>query len=232
MAENVTNFGIKYWNEEDRPREKLLKKGRRVLTKAELIAIIIGSGSRQNSAVDVARRVLNAIDNNLLTLAKMEVHELMHFDGIGEAKAVSIIAALELGRRHSTSEENNTTIITSSKSANDLLRPLIAELPHEEFWVIYLNNANKVLDLQQLSKGGTTGTIVDVRLTLKRALLLGAVGVILAHNHPSGSLKPSAADIQLTKKLEQAGKSLDIKVLDHLIITEKSYFSFADEHLL
>ena len=162
----------------------------------------------------------------------MTVSQLMTFKGIGEAKAITIVGALELGRRRRGVEALERNKVTSSESVFELLQPVIGDLPHEEFWAVYLNNANKVLQTLQLSKGGITGTIVDVRLTLKTALQLGAVGIILAHNHPSGTLKPSQADKQLTKKLKLAGESLDIKILDHLIITEKSYFSFADEQLL
>ena len=232
MEEISTSFSIKAWNEDDRPREKLMLKGKIALSDAELVAILIGSGSRNESAVSLSQRILASVENNLGELGKTSVSELIKFKGVGEAKAVAIVAALELGRRHRSQQALDRKKITSSESAFELLQPVIGDLPHEEFWGIFLNNANKVLQIQQLSKGGITGTIVDVRLTLKTALQLGAVGMILAHNHPSGTLKPSQADIQLTKKLKLAGESLDIKVLDHLIITEKAYFSFADEQLL
>ncbi|MGB3344225.1 MAG: DNA repair protein RadC [Aequorivita sp.] len=225
-------FSIKQWNEDDRPREKLLSKGRAALSDAELVAILIGSGSRNESAVSLSQRILASVENNLVALGKLSVSELMHFKGIGQAKAISIVAAMELGRRRRASEAVEKKKITSSHSVFEYMQPIIGELPHEEFWIVYLNNSNRIIKSAQLSKGGITGTIVDVRLVFKEALQLGAVAVILAHNHPSGTLKPSQADIQLTKKLKTAGESLDIKVLDHLIITEKAYFSFADENML
>ncbi|CAM3288763.1 RadC family protein [Aequorivita lipolytica] len=231
MEEN-NSFSIKNWNEDDRPREKLLLKGRIALSDAELIAILISSGSRNESAVSLSQRILASVDNNLSELGRLSIPELMEFKGIGEAKAISIAAAMELGRRRRAGEALERKKITSSNSVFEYIQPIIGELPHEEFWVLYLNNSNKIIKSAQLSKGGITGTVVDVRLAFKEALQLGAVGIILAHNHPSGALKPSQADIQLTKKLKTAGESLDIKVLDHLIITEKAYFSFADENML
>ena len=231
MEEN-DYFSIKQWNEDDRPREKMLRKGRAALSDAELIAILISSGSRNESAVSLSQRILATAENNLVALGKLSISELMKFKGIGEAKAVTIVAAMELGRRRRTSEAVEKMKITSSHSVFEYMQPIIGELPHEEFWILYLTNSNRIIKSAQLSKGGITGTIVDVRLVFKEALQLGAVGVILAHNHPSGTLKPSQADIQLTKKLKIAGESLDIKVLDHLIITEKAYFSFADENML
>ncbi|HET8804125.1 MAG TPA: DNA repair protein RadC [Aequorivita sp.] len=230
--EESTSFSIKNWNEEDRPREKMLQKGRIALSDAELIAILIGSGNRNESAVALSQRILASVGNNLSELGRLSIPELMEFKGIGEAKAISIAAAMELGRRRRTGEALERKKITSSNSVFEYVQPIIGELPHEEFWILYLNNSNKIIKSAQLSKGGITGTIVDVRLAFKEALQLGAVGIILAHNHPSGTLKPSQADIQLTKKLKMAGESLDIKVLDHLIITEKAYFSFADENML
>lgn len=223
---------IKKWASEDRPREKLLQKGKMSLTDAELIAILIGSGSRKESAVDLSKRILSSNKNNLSQLGKLSVQQLMHFKGIGEAKAITIIAAMELGRRRRTEEALELVKITSSNSVFELMQPIIGELAHEEFWILYLNNANKIIDQFQISKGGITGTLVDVRITLRKALEIGAVSLILAHNHPSGNLNPSEADKQLTTKLKTASESLDIKILDHLIVTEKSYFSFADEGLL
>ncbi len=231
MEEN-TSFSIKNWNEDDRPREKLLLKGSVALSDAELIAILIGSGSRNESAVSLSQRILASANNNLNELGRLSIPDLMEFKGIGEAKAISIAAAMELGRRRRGEEALERKKITSSGSVFEFMQPIIGELPHEEFWILYLNNSNKIIKSVQLSKGGITGTVVDVRLAFKEALQLGAVGIILAHNHPSGTLKPSQADIQLTKKLKTAGESLDIKVLDHLIITEKAYFSFADENML
>lgn len=227
-----TSFSIKSWNEDDRPREKLRIKGRTALSDAELVAILIGSGNRQESAVSLSQRILASTENNLNELGRLSLSDLMKFKGIGEAKAISIIAALELGRRRRSEEALQKKKITSSASVFEIMQPIIGELSHEEFWIIYLNNSNKVLQTSQLSKGGITGTVVDIRLAFKQALQLGAVAVILAHNHPSGTLKPSQADIQLTKRIKAAGESLDIKVLDHLIVTEKAYFSFADEQML
>lgn len=232
MKQPNASFTIKSWNEDDRPREKLQLKGKAALSDAELLAILIGSGSKNESAVTLCKKILASVEGNLGALGKLTVADLCNFKGIGEAKAISIIAALELGRRRRNSDALQQKKITSSKSVFELLQPIIGELPHEEFWIVYLNNSSKVLQTQQLSKGGITGTVVDIRLAFKNALQIGAVAVILAHNHPSGTLKPSTADIQLTKKIKTAGESLDIKVLDHLIVTEKEYFSFADQQML
>lgn len=232
MKEYKPSFSIKQWSEDDRPREKLLLKGKNALSHAELIAILINSGNREESAVALSKRILASVELNLNELGKLSVKDLIKFKGIGEAKAITIIAALELGRRRRGEEALEKKKITSSSSVFELMQPIIGELPHEEFWIVYLNNSNKVLQKIQLSKGGITGTLVDVRLVLKTALQIGAVGLILTHNHPSGTLVPSQADKNITQKLKIAGESIDIKVLDHLIITEKAYFSFADENLL
>ncbi|MDO6597845.1 DNA repair protein RadC [Oceanihabitans sp. 2_MG-2023] len=232
MSNKSTSFSIKNWSQDDQPREKLRDKGKAILSDAELVAIIIGSGNREESAVALCKRILASVDNNLSELGKLSLQQLQQFKGIGEAKAISITAALEIGRRRRGGEALHKMKINSSISVFELMQPVIGELPHEEFWIVYLNNSNKVIQKNQLSKGGITGTLVDVRLALKAALEVGATGIILAHNHPSGTLKPSNADIQLTNKLKTAAQSLDIKVLDHLIITEKAYFSFADESML
>jgi DNA repair protein RadC len=223
---------IKSWALDDRPREKLIAKGKLALSDAELIAILIGSGNRQESAVDLSKRILNSVDGNINNLAKLSIEKLTTFKGIGEAKAISIITALELGKRRHSEIALEKAKITSSKDAFNIMQPIIGDLEHEEFWVLFLNNSNKVLAKNQISKGGLTATIVDVRLLFKQALELTAVAIIVCHNHPSGKLKPSTADIQLTQKIKQAGNTLDVKVLDHLIITEKDYFSFADEGIL
>ena len=228
MPEN-SFFPITNWSEDDKPREKLMLKGKSVLSEAELIAILIGSGSRNESAVDLSKRILGSVNNNLNALGKLSVSQLTNFKGIGEAKAISIIAALELGRRRRAEDAVELTKITSSKTIFEIMQPIIGELPHEEFWIVYLNNSNKVISKSQLSKGGITGTLVDVRLVFKTALEMGATGLILCHNHPSGTLIPSDADKQITRKLKLAGDSLEIKVLDHLIVTETSYYSFVDE---
>ncbi|MBE0391960.1 DNA repair protein RadC [Flavobacterium sp. 7E] len=224
-----SNFPITHWSEDDKPREKLMLKGKSALSDAELIAILIGSGSRNESAVELSKKILAGVNNNLNLLGKLSIAQLTQYKGIGEAKAISIIAALELGRRRRSEDALDLVKITSSKAIFELMQPIIGELPHEEFWIVYLNNSNKVLSKSQLSKGGITGTLVDVRIVFKLALEIGATALILCHNHPSGTLVPSEADKQITKKLKLAGDSLEVKVLDHLIITEVNYFSFVDE---
>ena len=223
---------IKSWALDDRPREKLIAKGKLVLSDAELIAILIGSGNREESAVGLSKRILQSVNYNINSLAKLSVEKLIEFKGIGEAKAVAIITALELGKRRQLEIALEKPKITSSKDCFNLMKPVIADLEHEEFWVLFLNNANKVLAQTQISKGGLTATVVDVRLLFKRSLELSSVGLIVCHNHPSGKLQPSNADKQITQKIKQAGVTLDIKLLDHLIITENNYFSFADEGVL
>lgn len=225
----MESFSIKLWAEDDRPREKLALKGKSVLSDAELLAILIGSGSKNESAVALCKRILASVNNNLNALGKLSIQQLSEFKGIGEAKAISIIAALELGRRRKNEEVKELTKVTSSKSIFDMMQPLIGELPYEEFWVLFLNNNMKVLHKSQLSKGGITGTVVDLRLVFKLALEQNATSIVLVHNHPSGSLQPSTADFEITKKIEIAGKTLDISVIDHLIITETDYYSFKDE---
>jgi DNA repair protein RadC len=225
---DATFFRISEWSEEDRPREKLMLKGKKALSNAELIAILIGSGSRNESAVALSKRILSSVDS-LNALGKMPVSQLVNFKGIGEAKAITIIAALELGRRRRAEDAVDLIKVTSSKKIFEMMQPIIGELAHEEFWVLFLNNSNKIISKSQRSKTGMTGTIVDVRLVFKLALENGATGLILCHNHPSGNLEPSKADKEITKKLKAAGESLDVKVLDHLIITETKYYSFVDE---
>jgi len=232
MQEKPKSFSIKNWSDDDKPREKLVSKGRSVLSDAELIAILIGSGSRSESAVELSKRILAFVDNNLNELGRLSVKQLMAFKGIGEAKAVTIAAALEVGRRRRGEDSLKIEKIGSSKDAFHLLQPIMGDLEHEEFWILYLNNSNKVLRKTQMSKGGITGTLVDVRLVIKETLQLGAVAIILAHNHPSGTLRPSTADKQITQKIKGACETMDIKVLDHLIITQKTYYSFADENIL
>ncbi|KRD63959.1 hypothetical protein ASE40_01030 [Flavobacterium sp. Root935] len=223
-----SNFPITVWSEDDKPREKLMLKGKEVLSDAELIAILIGSGSRNESAVSLSKRILSSA-GNLNALGKLSISSLMQFKGVGEAKAISIVAALELGRRQRSEDALIFKKISSSKAVFEIMQPIIGELPHEEFWVLFLNNSNSVISKSQLSKGGITGTVVDVRLVFKLAMENGATGLILCHNHPSGNLNPSDADKQITKKIKLAGESLDVKVLDHLIITESKYYSFVDE---
>lgn len=223
---------IKSWALDDRPREKLLAKGKAVLSDAELIAILIGSGNRNESAVALSKRILSAVNGNIYELAKLSVEKLTEFNGIGEAKAIAIITALELGKRRQLEVALEKPKIVSSKNVANIMQPIIGDLDHEEFWVLFLSNSNKVLAKSQVSKGGLTATVVDIRLLFKRALELVSVAIIVCHNHPSGKLQPSVADKNLTQKMKQAGNTLDIKLLDHLIITEKAYFSFADEGLL
>jgi DNA repair protein RadC len=223
---------IKSWALDDRPREKLVSKGKTALSDAELIAILIGSGNREESAVGLSKRILKSVNGSINELAKVSVEKLIQFKGIGEAKAISIITALELGKRRQLAVALEKPKITSSKDVAVIMQTVIGDLGHEEFWVLFLNNSNKVVAKSQISKGGLTATIVDVRLVFKRALELSSVGIIVCHNHPSGKLEPSNADKQLTQKIKAAGVTLDIKLLDHLIITEKAYFSFADEGVL
>lgn len=229
---STTNLSIKSLSIDDRPREKLLIKGKASLSDAELLAIIIGSGHRNESAVALCQRILKSYSHKLQQLSKASVEELMQFKGIGEAKAISLIAAIEIGRRRRLEEALVWTKISSSQAVFEVMQPLIGDLGHEEFWVLLLNNSNNIIYKFCLSKGGITGTMVDTRLLFKKAIAQTATSLILAHNHPSGTLKASQADVAVTTKVKEAGKILDIKLLDHLIITEKSYFSFADEGLL
>jgi DNA repair protein RadC len=225
-------LNLKQWAVEDRPREKMLANGPRALSDAELIAILIGSGNHEETAVELSRRILNSVDNNLNDLGKKNSDYLTRFKGIGEAKAISIIAAMELGRRRKEQENPDKLKITGSNDAADIFTPLLGDLDHEEFWVLLLNRHNKVIDKFMASKGGITGTVIDVRSIMKTALDKLSTSMILCHNHPSGNLSPSDADHQITQKLKDAGKIIDIQVLDHLIITQKKYFSFADEGIL
>lgn len=223
---------IREWAESDRPREKLMEQGRRALTDAELLAILIGSGSRSETAVELCRRILKDVNNNLNTLSKKDVNELCLYKGIGEAKAITIIAALELGRRRREETAQDIPILNSSKRVFEYFRANIQDLPHEEFWVIYLNTACKVLDTQLIGRGGNDFTPVDVRIILRHALQTKANSMILIHNHPSGNLQPSQPDKILTTKIAEAAKIMDIKVNDHIIFTDMAYYSFRDEGLL
>lgn len=227
----IERLAINMWAEEDRPREKMLSQGRRALSDAELIAILIGSGSKDESAVELSRRILAESDNDLNKLALLSIKDLSsgRFKGIGEAKAISIVAALELGRRRKDSKIADRPQITSSRDVFEIMAPVYADLNHEEFWILLLNTANRVIARHKLSRGGRAGTIVDVKILFEEVLSYRATSIILTHNHPSGNLKPSEQDRSLTKKVVQAGNLLDIKVLDHLIFAETSYFSFTDE---
>lgn len=231
MSKQTENYiPITAWAEEDRPREKLLLKGKHSLSDAELLAIIIGSGSRSESAVALSKRILKSVDNDLNELSKCSISQLQKFKGIGEAKAIAIAAAAELGRRRQSTAPTEKPTIRSSQDAYKLLGPLLMDLPHEEFWMLILNRAARVLNRSQMSVGGVSGTVMDAKIIFKKVLETpSATSIILCHNHPSGNLSPSQSDIQLTKKLVTAGKALDIHVLDHLIIAGSKYYSFADE---
>ena len=223
---------IKNWATEDRPREKLILKGGSSLSPAELIAILIGSGTKEESAVEVAKRLLNAANNNINELAQFDIKQLKKIKGIGPVRAVTIAAALELGRRRKAEEVIQKKVLVSSHDAFEYFQSLIGDLTFEESHFVTLNNASKVIAHHKTSQGGMAGTVMDTRLILKQALLDGASKIILAHNHPSGNLKPSEADISITKKIKESAKLMDIALLDHLIITQHSYFSFADEGIL
>lgn len=226
------NLPITAWAEADRPREKLLRQGKKNLSDAELLAILLGSGSRSQSAVGLAQSILSDLKHNLLTLGRCNMLELKKFPGIGDAKAITILAALELGRRMQFANLQDRPQIKCSLDAYQIVAPMVADLKQEEFWIILLNRASKVLDTIRVSQGGTAGTVVDAKIVFLRALEGEASSIILCHNHPSGTLFPSQPDKDLTNKLVQAGKTIDIMVLDHLIITEQGYYSFADEGLL
>ncbi len=224
-------MSIKKWNEQDRPREKLVEQGARSLTDAELLAILIGSGNTEKNAVELAREILQSADNDLFVLGKYTVDDFSSvFKGIGQAKAVTIVAALELGRRRKENEnDKRRKPIKSSQDVFEVFQPLIGDTPHEEFWVMYLNRSNRIIAKQQLSSGGTTGTVVDEKLIIRTALLKYAESIILCHNHPSGNISPSQADIQITEKIKNAGSFFSIKLLDHIIIGGNSFSSFADD---
>jgi DNA repair protein RadC len=232
--ENALNkhLTIKAWAEDDRPREKLISKGRQALSDAELLAILLASGSKEETAVQLAQRMLNQNGNSINNLAKLQLNDLKKFKGVGEAKAVTIAAALEIGRRRTDEQSDDKVQITSSKIAYQLFNALLSDLPHEEFWILFLNRNNRVIQKSCISKGGVSGTVVDVRLILKPAIECLASGIILGHNHPSGNLKPSQEDIQLTQKVKQAAKLIDISLMDHLIIGDQNYYSFADEGII
>lgn len=223
---------IKSWAEDDRPREKLVAKGRQSLSDAELLAILLASGNKNETAVQLAQRILNSHQNSINQLAKLQLSDLKKFKGVGEAKAVTIAAALEMGRRRADESIEQKIKITSSKSAYSLLKSKLSDLPHEEFWVLYMSRSNSVIKTECISRGGISGTVVDVRLILKPAIEYLASSIILAHNHPSGNLKPSNEDMFLTKKVKEGAKLMDISLQDHLIIGEQAYLSFADEGIL
>lgn len=228
----VEKTSIRFWSEDDRPREKLRTKGAESLSNSELIAILLHHGTRQKSAVDLAKEILQVGSNNLNQLGKISIKELMKIKGIGETKAITIAAALELGRRRQSSDLLDKPVITDSSSVARCLQAMLKDYNKEVFMVMYLNQANKINHTEIISSGGITGTVADPRVILKRALEENAVSIILCHNHPSGSLKPSRADEMLTQKIREAARYFDIRVVDHIIVSEAGFFSFADEGYL
>jgi DNA repair protein RadC len=228
MDKNSRRSSIKNWSEDDRPREKLLQKGKNTLSDAELMAILIASGNKDESAVDLSKRILNSVDNNLIELSKLTVTSLKQFKGIGEAKALTIVAALELGSRRRGAEVLSRKSLRSSKDAFEILKMHIGDIHYEQFLVIMLNQSNKIIRVVSISEGGVTGTVVDPKKIFKLAIDNNATGLVLGHNHPSGNIKPSEQDNKLTAKLAAAGKLMDINVLDHIIVGEEDYYSFAD----
>jgi DNA repair protein RadC len=229
---NNKHLNIKSLAEDDRPREKLIAKGRQALSDAELLAILLASGSRNETAVQLAQRILKENKNSINELAKLQLNDLKKFKGVGEAKAVTIAAALEIGRRRTDQATEEKIKISSSKAAYNILNSKLSDLPHEEFWVLFMSRSNSVIKTDCISRGGISGTVVDIRLILKPAIECLASSIILAHNHPSGNLKPSQEDINLTKKVKEAAKLMDIGLQDHLIIGDQAYLSFADEGIL
>jgi DNA repair protein RadC len=230
--ESYTNLKIKDWAVEDRPREKLLQKGISSLSDAELIAILLGSGTRNESAVELSKKVLKSAENNLNELGKLGVADLTKTKGIGEAKAITIMAALEIGRRRKLSEIINKKKITQSNDVFEVFQPIIGDLPHEEFWILLLNRSNKIIDKYKISQGGVSGTVIDTKIILKNAIEKLASSIILCHNHPSGNRNPSSADDQITKKLKAGAELIDISVIDHIIIADTEFYSYADEEKL
>jgi len=220
------------WAAEDRPREKLLEKGASGLTDAELLAILINSGTRDKSAVDLGRELLGTVNNNLNSLGKLTVSDLRKLNGIGNARAVTILAALELGRRRKLAEVPDPQQIKCSQDVADIFHPLLSDLAHEEFWILFLNRSNKVINRMKLSQGGISGTVTDVRMVMKKAIEYLASGIIVCHNHPSGNLNPSESDSKITLKIKEAGNLMDIQLLDHIIVSGKDYYSFADNGML
>ncbi|MDA3852759.1 MAG: DNA repair protein RadC [Bacteroidales bacterium] len=226
-------FTIKQWAEEDRPREKMLQKGVRSLSNAELLAILIGSGNRTMTAVDLSKKILNDVGNNLKNLGKKTIAELIaDYNGVGEAKAITILAAMELGRRRQSEDALKQPKIEGSQSVADIFQPLLSDLSHEEFWVLYLSRSHKVISSEKISQGGVSGTVVDVKLIFKPALEKLASAIILCHNHPSGNKEPSSEDVSITRKCVEAGKVLSVNVLDHIIISHNEHYSFADNGLM
>lgn len=234
MNNNTTkeNQSIKSWAEDDRPREKLLLKGKDSLSNSELLAILLRSGSKDESALSLAKRILESCNNNLFELSKIGMDHFKKFKGVGKVKAITILAALEIGKRRQQSEALHRPTIQGSRDAYEMVKSNLEELQHEESWAMFLNRRNAILGIEKMSAGGISGTIMDMRMIYKRAIEHQASGIILVHNHPSGNLKPSSADMDITSKAKSAGTALDIQLLDHLIISEHGYYSFADEGVL
>lgn len=231
-SSNKSSTSIKNWAVDDRPREKLLGKGKESLSDSELLAILISTGSKNKSAVELAKEVLALGKNNLNELGKVSIKELMTIKGIGEAKAITLAAALELGRRRHATTFLNKTFVRSSNELAEFLKTTLKDYSYEVFAVVYMNKANKINHYEIISKGGITSTVVDPRIIFKKAFEVEATSIVLCHNHPSGSLKPSRQDEELTHKIKEAAKYLDIQVIDHLIVSEEGYFSFADEGMM
>ena len=225
-------MSIKFLAEDDRPREKFLLKGKNSLSDAELLAIIMGSGNREDSAVELGRKILNSVANNWHNLSLLSLSDLMKFKGVGEAKAISIAAALEIGHRRAAQEVPEKIQIRESKDSYKVLQPYLSDLQTEEFWAVFLNQNNRIVGKARLSAGGINQSVVDVRILFKTALEHLSTAIAIAHNHPSGNLKPSQEDLRITKQIADAGKILNIQLLDHLIISQNAYFSFADENIL
>lgn len=226
------SLSMKNLSEEDRPREKLLLKGNASLSDAELIGILLGSGNKHQNAVDLAKTILHSVNHDLHLLARLSIEDLKKFNGIGEAKAINIIAALEIGRRKKSKEKVKQPKISCSKDVYEIISPHLMDLPHEEFWILCLNRANQVLKAEQISSGGISGTVADPKIIFKKGLEQNASSLILIHNHPSGNLQASQVDIQLTEKVKKGGINLDLPILDHIIFTDEDYYSFADNGLM
>jgi len=230
MVTDDKRLTIRNWAEDDRPREKMLRKGAHSLSDAELLAILIGSGNRDESAVELSRRIMHECSDNINELAQLSITDLCkRFKGIGEAKAITIMAALEIGKRRKTSEILERKKITSSLDLFDLFEPQLVDLPHEEFWIGLLNGANKVIEIKRLTQGGSRQTVVDIPILLKMALEKSAQAVVVAHNHPSGQNRPSHEDEQITRRIHAGCEAIGITLLDHIIIAKGQYYSFADE---
>lgn len=232
MTKKRGHLTIKDWSDQDKPREKMIEKGALILSNAELLAIIIGSGNLEETAVQLMQRLLVSVDNRLEKLYQLSYEALLLWNGVGPAKAVKIKAALEIGKRMQFQNHEKAPVCSSSREAYECIQEDLLALAHEEFWVIYLNQQHRLLKKSCLSKGGIAQSTVDIRLLFKSALVLGATALIVVHNHPSGELVPSDADKQVTEKIKTAGHQLDIRLLDHLIVSEKGYFSFADQNIL